>query len=812
MTLSDFIQKAAKMEATPALSDYWGKQYEMFLGHKFHYDPETEIGSIDLMQHLTSDKKDIDHQDLQQTIAVLVRFLDAVTEDLDYRSIKLSVANFEEFLKITDTVAQIGVDYVGGLIADFSYRASENLAHEKGAFAMIKNMPKQIRPVEYEMWVDSTDSYKNGQELSTMFDNSSIGTSSWTLVPRRNQAILDLPSEPAFWDKWRDSYILEKKTMDNQSLPEMSVQPEPEEHAEVEMHTETPDISNKPITDTENMLNQIGQDISQDGAFIFDSENESGIELVKSMAAAQPSENKTESKVMDFPDLDQIKADLAQVNAPETEPEVPEFSFDGMTDLYDESNHIIQSKNIEETEKEELASELEHEETMPEQNHETITIDNEMKNETKPKEYQELVLGELVKIINAENPWFGQVYQVVGIDREKVRLAGQNMELQTHVFDRSELEKQNLYELLEDLNKLETEQMHEEAEMVHEHPISMSAALILNDQNQILLSHGLKTNLPSTLIKLNQIPEESILKYLQSNFGNSGQISFRIMDEVGSVMVASNPNDTESQDAIYNIFLISSSQPIDLAQADYEDESIDSLEFVDLDDIPKDLLMVKIALDKHNRKQKILHDTVNAKIAEYQAEHNQQNEEYLDQAKDQIRMELEEKIRAGLETKMRTQIEAEHAQQMEMMNDTPEIKHDIEPIMPAEVQNHEIISKVKVDSRRNLAKFKVKLEHWIESDKFGNMALSLGYSSKGIESIALAESSLTNDVKSTINLILHLFNHLLDNGLNLHELLNGLNLQHGDNEIPVNQILTLILSAITSAPQKITEINEDWLA
>ena len=127
---------------------------------------------------------------------------------------------------------------------------------------------------------------------------------------------------------------------------------------------------------------------------------------------------------------------------------------------------------------------------------------------------------------------------------------------------------------------------------------------------------------------------------------------------------------------------------------------------------------------------------------------------------------------------------------------------------PEQVQIQVLESK----PRANLAKFKVKLEYWIESDKFGNMALSLGYSARGIESVVLAESSLTNDVKSTINLILHLFNHLLDHGLNLQELLSGLNLQYGDNEIPVNQILSLILHAITSAPQKISDINEDWLA
>ena len=781
--MTDLIQKVAQAEATPALADYWNKQYQLFLGHKFHFDPSSKVGSIDLMQHLTADKKDIDHQDLQQTIAVLVRFLDAITEDLDYRTIKLSVTNFDQFLQITDTVPQIGVDYIAGLIADFSYRASENLAHEKGAFPNLKTLPKKIRPVEYEMWVDNTDSYKNGQELSTMYDNDSIGSSNWSLVPRRNQAILNLPSEPSFWDKWRDSY---SQGVEN-----------------TKAETQTTDMSTQPISDTENMLNQIGQDISQDGAFTFDAEPPMSTEPEEIIPQTKAIESKIESKVADFPDLDQIKADLAQVNAPEIEPEVPEFSFDEMTDLYDEPKQNVEPANIEEVEKQELVSELEHEEPMLK--HEEVELaDKIIEPEVKPTQYQELVLGELVKIINSQNPWFGQVYQVVGIDHEKVRLAGQNMELQAHTFERSELEKQNLYELLEDLNKLESEQMLEDKEMENPRPIAMSAALILNDQNQILLTHGIKINLPSSPIELNQIPEESILKHLQSSFSNLDQGSFRIVDEVGSVMIAKNLTDPESQNIIYNIFLVSSNQAIDAMNSEYE--------FVNIADIPKDLLLVKIALDKYNRKQKILSDAVSAKMYEYQSQLNAQNEEYLDQAKDQIRSELEVKIKEGLEAKMRSQIEAEQSTQNQMSEDNlADFNHDLEPVSSFENQVQEPVTSVKVNSRPNLAKFKIKLEHWIESDKFGNMALSLGYSAKGIESITLSESSLTNDVKSTINLILHLFNHLLDHGLNLHELLNGLNLQYGDNEIPVNQILSLILNAIISAPEKVTEINEDWL-
>ncbi len=829
--ISEHIQNAASIEATPALVDFWNKQFQGFVGQKFKYDDNSKIGSIDLMRHLTSDKKDIDHQLLQQTIAVLIRFLDALTTDLDYRSIKLSVENFDQFLKSTDTPAQIGADYVGGLIADFSYRASENLAHEKGAFLKFKSLPKHIRAIEYEMWTDVSGDYKNGQEIATMFDDVSIAVSDWSLVPRRNFAILDFPNDLDLWDKWRDSYsILAENSSDLQvgtgidAVEEINIE-------NINTHNQT----------SENMLNDIGQGLNQDLDFNFDSEFSVPAEAEKSI-------EKTVSKVSDFPDLNQIKANLDQVNdtnpdsmseVPQipTTPELEQFNFPD-TDLYDGKNIETiapaqvqkQPARVIEIEKQGLYSDDNQQTDAPTQSEnltQAVQGDPQLSETKSPSD--EIVLGELVKIIEETSPWHGKVFQVIEIGGSEIRLAGQDQDLQNHVFTPHQLQKQNLYEILEHINNtsLETE-AHFKAEL----PIAKAAALIINDQNKILLVRETLENgdtnltLPSTTIKYNQIPEEAILKYLQVNLHSSEAAQTRIIDEVGSVMVAANHDNSNglvSENCIFNIFSVAISQNLD--------STVENFEFVNLNDTPKELMLVKIALDKHNRKQKIIAESVSHHISQYQKEQEQAHEENLNQIRAEIRADLESKIKTTLEPELRAQILAEQSQIVAQENNNqldlslPEYVQDAHTEAQKQTQmtvstnqenqtiQAEPASNIPVTSYKapGLAKFKVKLEHWIESDKFGNMALSLGYSSKGIDSVSLSESSLESGVKSTINLILHLFNHLLDHGLDLQELLAGLNLNYGENEVPVNQILSLILGSITSAPQKISHISDEWL-
>jgi len=782
--LADLIKRAASTEATPALVDFWQRQYSTILGSRASYDADKQTGSLDLIAHLTSDKKDIDHQVLQQSIAVLVRFLDAITDDADFRSIHLSVQNFEEFLKITDTPPQIGVDYVGGLVADFGYRASENLAHEKGAFKALGSLPKHIRPVEYEMWADDHQNNKNGQELSTMFDDETVTKSPWKLLLRRNFAILDFPHELIYWDKWRDSYH------DSANSVKVSI----------------PVNSSAMLDDTSSA--DTTQESAFDTDFDFGEDHELQMNETQMHEAAEVAQNHQTHELMEEHNeltLEDLKAEPAPID--EHDVAMKEAQFDQNFLHEDEQHKVLGHEDLQvvetehtiaddemEMEKEELQEELEHEENVAPQD--------------------EYILGELVKIVDPNSPWKEHVFQVVDIQNGAIKLAGNDESLNQIEWHKDQLSKQNLYELLADLNQKSEVEIEEKSEPVIEELVSgrdytasKAAAVIFNHQNQVLLfkdetNSQNKWSLPSIDIKLNQIPEEAIVKYLQSVTHNS----VRILDEIGSVMSSYNPNDLSTQNAIYNIFLIDIDPELSEENSDYQ--------YFDLESLPSSEIVVKVALDKHKRHQKLISDIITSKTQEWEKTQKSQ---------------LDEELKTQYETKLKEHIEQLNQQKVEvksqdmetvLSNNTPEFNfHDDfydennQPKIEEPKMNHfgPDMKSVEPANTSNFAKFKVKLDTMIQSNEFGGINLTLGYTSRGIESISFSESSLDANLKSNLELILHLFNHLLSHGLDLKQLLSGLNLKHGQNEVPITEVLSLILQAIADAPARISDIGDNML-
>jgi hypothetical protein len=766
--LADLIKRAASTEATPALVDFWQRQYSLSLGSKASYDPDKQTGFIDLITHLTADKKDIDHQVLQQTIAILVRFLDAVTEDQDYRSIHLSVHNFEEFLKVTDTPPQIGVDYIGGLIADFAYRASENLAHEKGAFKALQSLPKHIRPVEYEMWSDDHQNNKNGQELSTMFDDETIAQTPWKLLLRRNFAILDFPHELIYWDKWRDSY-------NSTNNMKMSI----------------------PVTSSA-MLDDIStSDTTQEAA--FETDFDFGDEEMDDKVEEMPTQdNHEQTPPENEVSLEELKTELTSEIIPDSpieEHETATTDTQADQNFFEDTEQNNENTEDLEFEKEVLVEEIEHE-----QKEEALQ--------------DELVIGELVKVIDQNSPWKDQVLQVVEIQNGAVKLAGNDENLAQVEWHKDQLIKQNLYELLGDLNQKNQispeHEMETAAQLIagKDFTLPKAAAVIFNNQNQVLLfkdnqNTQAQWSLPSVDIKINQIPEEAIVSHLQA----TTQSNVRILDEVGSVMCVYNPNDISSQNSIYNIFLIDIDPDLETDETTHQ--------YFDLENLPSAQIVVKVALDKHKRHQKLISDIISSRTTEWEKSQKSQ---------------IEENIKAEYEAKLREHIEQLNHQKAESKPQESEIVENTNPAQfnfhgdiydqnaepeieesTMRVSEYDMAMPTSAVTNSNLAKFKVKLDTMIHSKEFGGINLTLGYTSKGIESISFSESSLDANLKSNLELILHLFNHLLSHGLDLKQLLSGLNLRYGQNEVPITEVLSLVLQAIADAPSKISEIGDNML-
>lgn len=781
--LADLIKRASSTEATPALVDFWQRQYSQVLGSKASFEAGNQTGSIDLLTQLTSDKKDIDHQVLQQTIAILIRFLDSITDDIDGRSIHLSVQNFEEFLKITDTPPQIGVDYIGGLVADFAYRASENLAHEKGSFKSLETLPKHIRPVEYEMWTDENQNNKNGQELATMFDDETILNSPWKLLLRRNFAILDFPKELIYWDKWRDSYNASASST-KVSIP-VSSSEMLDDNASADTTQESAfntdfDFGEEPeVQDPQ--INQVPE-VAQDPQML--EPMNPGLSL-GDLETAQNQEMQMDAPV-DVHEMDLKEAQFEQnfldtektqlLEAPEVITVDQEILDEGLDDM--------------EMEKEELQEELEHEESTAHQ--------------------EEFILGELVKIIDSNNPWNDKVFQVISIENGAIKLAGNDESLNQIEWHKDQLSKQNLYELLADLNQKSQIPSVEIHDSIHElvagkdYTVAKAAAVIFNHQNQVLLYKNEANiedqwSLPSIDIKINQIPEEAIVKHLQA----ISQSTVRILDEIGSVMNSYNPNDMSSQNAIYNIFLID-------IEPEFNQENT-SYQYFDLENLPSSQIVAKVALDKHKRHQKLISDIITSKTQEWEKTQKSQ---------------LEEELKTQYESKLKEHIE--ELNQQKIVSKLPDMESVLGGSVPEfnfhddiydennlpEIEEPKInyiepgMTPAPTTSSLNFSKFKVKLDTMIESQEFGGINLTLGYTSKGIESISFSDSSLDVSLKSNLELILHLFNHLLSHGLDLKQLLSGLDLKHGQNEVPITEVLSLILQAIADAPARISDIGD----
>jgi len=734
--LQELIKKVAQTEATPALIEFWEKQYSQALTSRFRFDPETNTGFINLVNLLTQDKKDIDHQELQQTISVGVRFLDGLTNELDFREIRLSVDNFDEFLKTTDTASQIGIDYIGSLVSDFSYRASENLAHEKGAFLQFDKIPKHLRNVEFEMWVDKEDNYKNGQELATLFDDTTIISSPWSLVPRRNFAILDFTNDNPYWDKWNDIY---HKT-------------EPSTPTQVDTTTDLPKTD---------LLNDVTNESKLDD-FSFDLDDDEQQDFSTDFENTTPEKNEVIPNETIKPKPENQPSQTIEEKA-----------------ILEPASHPIMNENFFEKSKTEVT-------------------------EASNIESQEFDFNDLV-----------EPAMVPEIESEKEEIA-------------TELNHEESNQNLEDLKSNST---HEDLAPFHDDALQPgidytetgAAALVMNDQNQVLLiqkqtESATEWTLPSVNITLNQIPEEAILKYLQTNTASNS----RILDEVGSVMLSQNPSISHSLNIIYNVFFIALNTDLNDLNSKITSPQIISFEYFNLDQLPQTSILVKVAIDKHFRRQKQLQDFYEHKLTEWEAQMKPQLET-------EIRTELEAEM-ASVNQKNILPVSNEH-HLSEEINDIDidveneigndlyaedfdeKTEHETQPVQSPLLQKSEEMDQVitHVVKHPNLAKFKVKLEQWIESDKFGGLGLALGYSSKGLESITLLESELNQELKSSLDLILHLFNHLLSHGLDLKTLVSGLNLQYGNNEIKINQILSLILENVLSAPDKISKISDDLL-
>jgi hypothetical protein len=206
--LSKLVKLAAKKENTPELVSFWEKQYVDLLEKKMLVlDDKTlslvangdfkvdflPVGYINILDFLKKDK--IDESALQVVFDVSVRLLDNLVElfqvgEIDnlpsQRNVEIIIFNKNEFFTKLNLNVKAILDYEN-LFAKMIFRSSEFLAEEKGPFGNIVNTSQEIKPVEYQDWINSKGKIiGNGLQISKEFNAKTIAKSDYSIVPRRN--------------------------------------------------------------------------------------------------------------------------------------------------------------------------------------------------------------------------------------------------------------------------------------------------------------------------------------------------------------------------------------------------------------------------------------------------------------------------------------------------------------------------------------------------------------------------------------------------------------------------------------------------
>lgn len=147
---------------------------------------------------------EIDWQDLAETVAISIRFLDNVLSVSEFatpdqkhnvrnvfRQLGLGIMGWADYLKLArisyDSAEHLEeIDRWGSWIAHHAYRASESIAAEKGPCGVWSQIQDVRTGNAFERWVDSEGNHYNGAEILTS------NRQDLTQVPRRNSTVLSI--------------------------------------------------------------------------------------------------------------------------------------------------------------------------------------------------------------------------------------------------------------------------------------------------------------------------------------------------------------------------------------------------------------------------------------------------------------------------------------------------------------------------------------------------------------------------------------------------------------------------------------------
>lgn len=226
------LSKVARTEPTVELELYWLKRYqEITQNLSFSLSehtvemafedivtrPSTPSGLINIEQ-IIDDKNQIQEASLQNIIETAIRLLDAILDIInfddaakktvkEFRKIAIGIENLDSYLTIPELLVD-QVDYLGELISNSVYRASESLAEEKGACLRWEDIKSEVSSKSFEYWFNpDSGEIRTSLEIQEYINNNPESRpkimSEFEIVARRGSHLLLYPNTPE-WLKWSD--------------------------------------------------------------------------------------------------------------------------------------------------------------------------------------------------------------------------------------------------------------------------------------------------------------------------------------------------------------------------------------------------------------------------------------------------------------------------------------------------------------------------------------------------------------------------------------------------------------------------------
>ena len=226
------LSKVARTEPTVELELYWLKRYqEITQNLSFSLSehtvemafedivtrPSTPSGLINIEQ-IIDDKNQIQEASLQNIIETAIRLLDAILDIInfddvakktvkEFRKIAIGIENLDSYLTIPELLVD-QVDYLGELISNSVYRASESLAEEKGACLRWEDIKSEVSSKSFEYWFNpDSGEIRTSLEIQEYINNNPESRpkimGEFEIVARRGSHLLLYANTPE-WLKWSD--------------------------------------------------------------------------------------------------------------------------------------------------------------------------------------------------------------------------------------------------------------------------------------------------------------------------------------------------------------------------------------------------------------------------------------------------------------------------------------------------------------------------------------------------------------------------------------------------------------------------------